>query len=167
MNGKKIITFSNINGNFENFVEIFSKIKEKSGKFDLIILIGNIFNKSKYFSTVKELEKLQTKILIFDSSEVGIVTKHKLSYKEYELNDYVTILGRSGVYNFENIRIAYISGKENIKYLSDDVKYIYTTCFFSKGDFDKLISETEESCFKTDILLTHCMPSIIYEEILK
>ncbi len=167
MNGKKILTFSNLNGNFEKFLEIFLKIKEKSGNYDLIILIGNVFNKNKDFSGVKDLEKLQTKILILDNSEVGIVLKHKLIYGEYALNEYVTILGRSGIYNHDNIRIAYLNGRENKKYLSEDVKHIYTSCFFSRDDVDKIISDAENSKLKTDIILTNSMPQIIYDELLK
>lgn len=167
MNSKKIITFSNINGNFEKFLEIFGKIKEKSGKFDLVILTGNLFNKNKEFSLVNALEKLETKIIIFDSSEVGIVGKHKLFEKVYELNEYVTILGRCGVYVYENIRIAYLNGRENKKYLDDNIKHIYTSCFFSRDDVDSLISDVEKSNLKTDILLTHSMPSIIFDELVK
>jgi hypothetical protein len=164
---KKIISFANLNGNFSKFVEVFMKIKEKSGGFDLVILTGKVFDPNKNFSELKELEILNSKILIFDNSEVGVVCKHKLLYDQFHYSDNVTILGRSGVYVHENIRICYLSGKENKKYLDEDAKYKYTSCFFSRDDIDKLFELSRKDGGKIDIFLTHSLPSIVHEELTK
>lgn len=162
---KKLIFFSHINGNFSKFMEIYNKIKEKSGKMDLIILTGNVFNKDKNFDGIKELEKLETKILIFDQSEVGIVIKHKFFSNFYQYSENIVILGRSGYYNFFDITIAYINGKENKKYLREEEKFIYTSSFFNKDDVIKTIGLGEKE--KIDILLINTIPGIFLDEMIQ
>ena len=56
---KKIIFFSNINGDFLKFSEILNKITMKSGNFDIIILLGKIFNLAKNFEGLEELKKFE------------------------------------------------------------------------------------------------------------
>jgi hypothetical protein len=169
----KIISFSNINGDFVKFSEIFQKILDKSPNFDLVILLGSVFNIHKDFSQVKELEKFSTKFLILDDSEIGVVTKHKFGNENYTMSEKVTILGRSGVLYFKDLRIAYLNGKENKKFLSEDEKYKYTSFFFSRDDVENLtdfnknnidITSFTSSNVKTDFLLTNCIPSIIFNE---
>ena len=163
----KIILFSNINGDFQKFTELFSKIREKSGDFDLVILTGNVFNPNKNFSLVKQLDTINTKFLIFDQSEVGIVCKHRLGHENYKFSENIEILGRSGFYIHQGLRIAFLSGKENKKYLSEDEKYKYTSCYFSRDDIDMLIKDSNKFKMKTDILLINTLPSVIYDEMKK
>lgn len=162
----KVIFFSNLNGEFDKFCEMFVKIKEKSGTFDLVILNGHVFNSKKDFSSIKELTKLNTKILIFDESEAGIVCKHQLLYNHYDLLDNITILGRSGIYSYNDLSIAYINGTESKKYLQDLEKFKYTSNYFSKEDIDRLIDQHNENT-KIDILLVNTIPSIFYDEMRK
>jgi hypothetical protein len=159
----KVIFVSNLNGEFDKFFEMFIKIKEKSGAFDLIILTGNVFNAKKDFSSIKELTKLNTKILIFDESEAGIVCKHQLLYTQYDLLENITILGRSGIYSYNDLTIAYLNGAESKKYLQDVQKFKYTSNYFSKEDIDRLIDQQN----KIDVLLVNTITSIFYDEMRK
>jgi hypothetical protein len=163
----KAIVFPHINGDFVKFAEMFQKIRDKSGSFDLVFLTGNVFNPAKDFALVKELEILSTttKFLIFDSSEVGIVCKHNIGYSHQHLSENITILGRSGFYNINGLKVAYLNGRENKKYLSEDEKYKYTSGFFSRDDVDFLTSKKME--MKTDILLINSIPSLILDEMVK
>jgi hypothetical protein len=165
----KAIVFPNIDGDFKKFSDMYKKITEKSGNFDLVFLTGNVFNSNKDFSLLNELEKLShtTKFIIFDSSEVGIVCKHKLDYSHQHIKENITILGRSGIYSINGLKIAYINGKENKKYLSEDDKYKYTSCYFSRDDVDYLIDSTKNKESRVDILLLHSIPSTLYDEMLK
>jgi hypothetical protein len=79
----------------------------------------------------------------------------------------VTLLGRCGVFIFRGLRIAYLNGRENKKFLSEDEKFYYTGCYFSRNDIDRVIQDTQGSKLKTDILLLNSIPSIIYDEMAK
>lgn len=151
-----------MNGNFPKFVDIFKKIQDKSGHFDLIVLIGCVFNKDMDFSLVKLLDSLITKIVIFDSSEVGTLIKHKIT-DMFDLSDNVAVLGRSGVITVCDLKIAFLNGHENKKYLINDEKYKYTSSFFSRADVDILLKDN----FKVDLLLLHSIPTLIYDELIK
>ena len=59
--------------------EIYLKITEKSGEFDLVILIGKVFSKEIPIPEIKILKNLKTKFLVMDNSEIGIISKHKIS----------------------------------------------------------------------------------------
>lgn len=168
-NSVKAIVFPNIDGDFKKFSEMFNKITEKSGNFDLVFLTGNVFNISKDFSLLCEIEKLShmTKFIIFDSSEVGIICKHKLDYSHQHIKENITILGRSGIYSINGLRIAYMNGKENKKYLSEDDKFKYTSCYFSRDDIYYLTDRTNTKDIRVDILLLHSIPSILLNELLK
>ena len=167
----KIISFANLNGDFIKFSEIFQKILDKSGEFDLVILIGHAFNIHKDFNQIRELEKFKMKFVILDQSEIGVVCKHKFGFENYEISDNVTILNRTGLYVYKDLRIAFINGKESQKFLSEDEKYKYTGFYFSREDVEYLTSGSIDNNLydlqgstKIDILLTNVIPSVILDE---
>jgi hypothetical protein len=55
--------------------------------------------------------------LIFDSSEVGSLTKHKIK-DQLNLSENIILLRRSDTFIFDNIKISYLNGFENSKFLS-------------------------------------------------
>jgi hypothetical protein len=149
-------------------VEFYKKIKEKSGDFDLIILLGQSFKITKKLDDLKTLSNIITPIIIFDDSEIGVVSKHKIPYNEsYELLENVKLVGRSGIIKIGNLAIAFLNGRENKKYLVDGIDYHYTSNFFSREDIESLVEENKKLKGEIDILLLNSIPSLFNDEIKK
>jgi hypothetical protein len=156
-----------------------NKIISKSGNFDIIFLIGKIFDISKQFSDIFKLEKIESKFIIFDNSEVSYIVNHKFSDPFY-LTPNIILLNRNGIYTIDNIKIAYFSGLENEKYLSltknalnysqgqDLNDIIYSREYFKREDVEKIIriKEDNEKDALIDILISHSAPSIILQDLL-
>lgn len=81
----------------------------------------------------------------------------------FDLSDNIVVLGRSGVETICDLKIAFLNGFENKKYLIENEKYKYTSHFFSRADVEILLKEHS----KIDLLLLHTMPTTIYDELLK
>lgn len=170
------IFISNIFGNFEKLIDILHKISEKSGNFDIIFLIGKVFNIEKSFNEIFKLEKIDSKFIIFDSSEVGNIIKHKYS-EPLIFSEKITILDRKGIFTIDGFKIGYLSGFENEDYIKENLKNPnmpdYTKAYFTGDKFKRddvldLLKEKEENKnLIIDILLTHSIPSIIFQELLK
>jgi len=151
-----------------------TKIIEKTGSYDIIFLIGKVFDKEKNFSEISKLEKINTKFIIFDSSEIGAFLKHTFS-SPYNFSDNITFLDRKGVITIHDIKIAYLSGFEEEKYLLENysnsafdfTKAIYCGNAFNKEDVNSLIKlrEETEKDSKIDIFLSHCVPNINFQEL--
>jgi len=143
----------------------------------MIFLIGRVFNKERNFSEISKLEKFNatnTKFIIFDNSEIGAVVKHAYS-TPFAYSDNITFLDRKGIITIDDIKIAYLSGLEDEKYLVENnansafdfLNAIYTGNAFSREDFNELIKlkeETEKEA-KIDILLSHSVPNVILQEL--
>ena len=97
-----------------------------------------------------------------DNSEIGIVAKHKILENHYLIEN-VILLGRSGNTILEDLRISFINGQENMKFLLND--YSYTGNNFNRNDIETLVNCKDE--MKTDILLINSIPSVFYDEIIK
>lgn len=162
----KLIFISQLNGQIQKFIDTFWDLLNDTQEPMLVILMGKVFNPEKDFSQLKGLEKLErVRFLILDESEVGIVIKHKILYSHYDLAGNITLLGRSGVYTFNGLRIMYLNGEERLKYLFRNRKYHYTSSCFSREDLDKLIDENLIEGLQTDILLLNTLPSIIFNDL--
>jgi hypothetical protein len=158
------LTFANVNGHFEKLVETYNKIKDKSGDFDIVFLIGKVFNKDLEFGSINLLSRVASKLYILDNSEVGNVFKHK-AVLSYELLPNVVMLGRSGYVDIDDIRIAFLNGSECQKFMSSIDRFKYTGSAYTREDIDNLLNDREE--LKVDILLLNTVPGIIYDELIK
>jgi hypothetical protein len=90
--------------------------------------------------------------------------KHK-NKTDFNLFENVHILGRSGYIDTHDLRIAFLNGYENKKYLSEDEKFNFTGNYFSREDVDLFLNKKDE--LKVDILLLNCLPGVIYDELIK
>lgn len=155
------------------------KISEKSGNFDVVFLLGKVFDKEKPFNEVFSLEKIPSKFIIFDSSQAGIIIKHKFS-SPFNLTENIILLDRKGVLDIEGIKVAYLSGLENENFLVENKASLYDYCQaiytgenFNKDDINHLLKlkignsdESNNIKSKIDILLTHSIPSVCFQELL-
>lgn len=132
--------------------------------------MGKIFDKSKPFSEIKKLEKIPSKFIIFDNSEFLNIINYKFK-KPHNLLENVILLNRYGIFTIDNIKIAYLSGIEDEKYLkfsSLERNLIYSKDRFKRENIYDLFRQKADNgkdCF-IDILLTHTIPSIILEDLL-
>ena len=156
---RKILIISNIFGKFQNLIDLYNKIIKKSGEFDILILIGNVFSLSENFSSIELLKSLKCKIVIFDNSAVSEIIKSKFSTFNFAEN--IIFLGSSGITTISNINIAFLTGKENLKFLQEN--FIFSSNFFTKENLLDL--QTQKSQKKIDLLLLSNLPSIFFKEI--
>lgn len=168
----KVIFISNIYGDFNSIYNNLSKIIDKQGSFDIIILNGNVFN--DFIGELNLLLKLNSKILIFDISKLGVVFKHynidrninkihsksSLQIESLEDNgDYlifkenIFILKRSGVININKLNIAFLNGLEP-KDIINETKKEYTSYNFSLSDIGNLLLKSKGHI---DVFLTNCI----------
>ena len=160
----KIIFLSNAYGNFTKVNDLYTKISTKSGDVDVMILIGEVFNQAEKFSALNLLSNLKCKIIIFDSSSISSVLKAKINYSPYEYSSNITILGRSGIFEFKGLKIGYLNGYEDNKFLTKEKK-LYTGDAFSYYDIEKFIDKTKIENDKIDILLLSSIPQVFAHEL--
>lgn len=141
----------------------------------MIFLIGKVFDKEKNFKEILRLEKIQTKFIIFDSSEVGSIIKHSFT-SPYYFSDNIIFLDKKGIISIDTLKIAYLSGFEEEKFLLENysnsnfdfTKAIYHGNAFNKEDINTLIKLKDESekDSKIDIFLSHTVPNVIFQELI-
>lgn len=178
---KLSITFANTLGAFDKCVEYYEKAKAKTGDFDIMFLIGNVFAKNKQINLTEELLKISQTVPIYilginndnhhesiDISPIGIVHKHRSSdIIPIEIKKNIFLLGRCGVIEVKGVKIGYLNGLENKMYL-DNQRYKYTGEYFDIDDFNRLndYMNSYRDLIGIDILLLNCIPSPLYNEIM-
>jgi len=154
-------------------VDALTKIIEKSGGYDVIFLIGKVFNKQNTLKDILILEKINSFFIIFDNTEIGRIIKH-LNSNPFNFTENILFLDRSGIITVKGLKIAYLSGYENENYLlensnnifsSDYCQTIFTGEFFNREDVNKLI-KIDNQIDKIDIFVSHTIPNIIFQELI-
>ena len=156
----KLLFISNPFGNFTKICELYNKISAKSGQFNLMIITGEVFSQMESFSSLNSLSSLQCKIIIFDSSSISSVLKAKLNYEPYLYSSNITILGRSGIYEYDSLKIGYLNGYENTNFLNKE-KVLYSGDSYTYYDIEHILNNNND---KIDILLLSSMPQVIAHE---
>jgi hypothetical protein len=147
-------------------VEIVQNIQDKKGNFDLLLCCGNFFPSEYqrfeefYDLVLKGIFPIPTYFI--DSTNFIAPFNHKKGM--FKFNKNVHFLGRCGIFEFEGLRIAYVSGKDS-DILGNEIsgklnpELEYVSNYFCQGDISALINEKP-----VDILLTSQYPLGVFPE---
>ncbi|XP_035824397.1 CWF19-like protein 1 [Aplysia californica] len=152
----RILVSGDVEGNFQQLFKRVDTIQKKSGKFDLLLCVGDFFGPDlstwEPYKSGKVKVPISTLVLGPNRPELGI---YYSGDEGSELCDGVTYLGRQGKFTGSSgLQLSYLSGLEATAGSKGD------ECTFTTADAKSLISPVaNDSSFKgVDILITSQWP---------
>ncbi|PVU90812.1 hypothetical protein BB559_004422 [Furculomyces boomerangus] len=173
----KILAVGSVNGKFQSFFEKITKINQKNGPFDVLLVTGEFFGDS---------EDIEVKNLVSGNIKVPISTYIIQAEREFpsrvqlkiqdldtggEICENIFYLGKAGIFQtLQGVRIAYISGTEfsedneidkSFTYNAEDIQKMIKTCSNTSSNLSSeiLTHSTNSSKPNIDILLSYLWPS--------
>ncbi|KAK3914063.1 CWF19-like protein 1 [Frankliniella fusca] len=155
-NKLKILISGDVRGKFKSLIKRVSSVNEKSGPFDYLLCVGDIFGPSDEEWNMVKSGKIQVPITTY---VLGPNTEgHTLKYPDIngcELCPNLSYLGKRGVFTTSNgLRIAYVSGNTDgsseFSFSESDVVCVRDVCLKGQTNYKGV-----------DVLLTSSWPQDI------